>query len=61
MHTNNAAELEMSPCFIPFQNRPPTLPTMQHMSDITGGSLSDYMQIPLETQKALYNFFNIHM
>ena len=57
MHINNAAEPEMSPCFIPFQNLAPPLPTMLLMSSITGGSLSDYMQVPLETQKALYNFF----
>ena len=26
------------------------------LSDITGGNLSDYMQLPLEPQKALYCF-----
>ena len=28
------------------------------LSDITGGNLSDYMQLPLEPQKALYCFFS---
>ena len=37
----------------------PTLPTMQPLSDITGGYLSDYMQLLLEPQKALYYFFHI--
>ena len=27
------------------------------LSDITGGNLSDYMQAPLEPQKALYHFY----
>ena len=37
-----------------FQNLVPTLPTMQlnHW-----GSLSDYMQLPLEPQNASYYFF----
>ena len=30
------------------------------LSDITGGNLSDYMQLPLEPQKALYCFFFIY-
>ena len=29
------------------------------ISDITGGNLSDYMQLPLEPQKALYYFLHI--
>ena len=37
------------------QNTMPTLPKMQ-LSDITGGSSSDYVQLPLEPQKALYFF-----
>ena len=42
------------------QNPEPTLPTMQFshsLSDINGGKLSDYMQLPLEPQKALRYFF----
>ena len=34
--------------------------THQPLSDNTGGSLSDYMQLPLEPQKALYYFFFFH-
>ena len=44
-----------------FQNRMPTLPTMQLSQEVewhlTGGKLSDYMQLPLEPQKAHYYFF----
>ena len=29
----------------------------QPLSDITGGNFSDYMQLPLEPQKAFYHFF----
>ena len=29
------------------------------LSDIPGGSFSDYMQLPLEPQKALYCLFNV--
>ena len=27
------------------------------LSDITGGNLSEYMQLPMEPQKALYYFY----
>ena len=59
----DTAEPEIAPFFIqcivpPFQNLVATLPTMPcGPSDITGGNLSDYMQLPLEPQKALYSFF----
>ena len=29
--------------------------------DIIGGSLSDYLQLPLEPQKTLYYFFHIYI
>ena len=29
------------------------------MSDITGGSLSDYTQLPVEPQKTFHDFFHI--
>ena len=29
------------------------------LNDITGSNVSDYMQLPLEPQKSLYNFFHI--
>ena len=41
-----------------FQNRLPTLPTMP-LGDMTGSNLSDYMQLPLEPQKASCFMFHI--
>ena len=38
----------------PLQNLVPTLPTMQQ-SDIIGGSLSGYVQLPMDPEKA-WNF-----
>ena len=43
---------------LPFFNLAPTLPTVQRaqLSDIAGENLSDYMQLPLEPQIALFCF-----
>ena len=39
-------------------NLAPALPDCS-LSDITGGNLSDYVQLPLEPQKALHYLLNI--
>ena len=51
--------LSLSLCILPpLKNLVPTLLTVQPVwSDITGRILSDYMELSLEPQKALYYFF----